>query len=557
MFLCVMPEEFTSEEAQFLTPFVTNLDKPIFVLKNLPEVVKGALFSRYSRSTKSLRRLLLDEFIKDPTTGFKELVGFQQQQGVDLTKATEKAQGFYDRVLDGYGDDSVGELGGAHIACEDVSNYAAKVLEDARIGGSPLEKSTRYVWFNQKVDGDYLFYREPVLMNSPLKDEYLMINRLLFDTYTQLSQPMTLFVQKHFPLDNFEFFDAETKQSLPFVKIIDEKLKKRATIAYNASVRAHACDVLRILLPASTRTNVGIFGNGRFFQSMLTKMYSHELAEIRALASAMHHELSYLIPSFVRRAKPDPFLQKKRDGLHMLAQQILNDEPTIANPVTLIAYDPGAETKVLAYMLYQHSTLPLEQLQKKMQQLSSAEQAKIIDAYCSDRKHRRDKLGRALENVQYTFDILADFGIYRDLQRHRVLTQERQDLTVKHGYLLPQEIVDAGFKQEVEYALKKAAEVYWKIHAAYPQEAQYVVPFAYKIRWYITLNLREAFHLIELRTTPQGHPSYRKICQMLFQKIKEVHPLLAQYMKFVDMNDYVLGRLASEMKKEEKKERLQ
>lgn len=558
-----MPEVFTPEEAQILKPFVTNIDKPIFVLKNLPEVVKGSLFSRYSRSTKSLRRLLLDEFIKDSTTGFKELVGFQQEQGVELKQAMSKAQAFYDRVLDGYGDDSVGELGGAHIACEDVSNYAAKVLEDARIGGSPLEKSTRYVWFNQKVDGDYVFYKEPVLMNSEFCDEYCALNRLLFDTYSKLIEPMTLFVQKHFPLETFQFFDAETKQNVVFPSIQDEKIKKHATIAYNSAVRAHACDVVRLLLPASTKTNVGIFGNGRFFQGLLTKMYSHELTEIRQLAASMHEEFNHLIPSFVRRSKADEFLQKKQRGMRALADIMVAmgaDKKTQKNisgeTVTLIDYDVEAETALLAFMLYPYTTHSLQQLATKIKTLSDAEKQKIVDTYCGDRKHRRDKPGRALENTYYTFDILADFGIYRDLQRHRILTQERQDLTVKHGYSMPQELIDAGFKEEIEVVLKKAEELYWKIFAKYPKEAQYVVPFAYNIRWYVTLNLREAFHLIELRTTPQGHANYRKVCQLMFEKIKVVHPHLARYMKFVDMNDYVLGRLASEMRKEEKRERL-
>lgn len=553
-----MPETFNPEEAQILKPFVTNVDKPIFVLKNLPEVIKGALFSRYSRSTKSLRRLLLDEFIKDPATGFKEIVGNQQEQGSegpDLQKATAKAQSFYDRVLDGYGDDSVGELGGAHIACENVSNYAAKVLEDARIGGSPLEKSTRYVWFNQKVDGDYLFYKEPVLMASEFRDEYCAVNRLLFDTYSKLSEPMTRFVEQHFPLDQFEFFDADATQNIPFTKITDEKVKKRATVAYNSSVRAQACDALRVLLPASTLTNVGIFGNGRFFQTVLTKMYSHPLTEIRELAQAMHTELNLVVPSFVRRAKPDQFLKKKYAAMQNISQQYYAQEPRASDPVVLVDYDIDAETKVLSFMLYPQTTLSLQQLTAMVKKMSQEEKLNILNAYLSERTHRRDKPGRALENVYYTFDILADFGIYRDLQRHRALTQERQDLTVKHGYILPQEIIDAGFKGEVETALKRAAEAYGNISAQYPKEAQYVVPFAYKIRWYFTVNLREAFHLIELRTTPQGHPNYRKICQLLFQKIKEVHPLLAQYLQFVDMNDYVLGRLASEMKKEEKKEK--
>ncbi len=283
-----MGESFTPEERKILESFVTNLDKPIFVLKNLPEVIKGALFSRYSRSKKSLRRLLLDEFILDKETGFTELVNFQQGQGVQLDAAIKKAHEFYDRVLDGYGDDSVGELGGAHIACEQVSNMASKVLEDARIGGSPLEKSTRYVYFDEKVDGDYLFYKEPELMQSEFAELYLKTNRMLFDTYAKLIEPTKKFLTERMPLGQFEFFDPTVKQTLQFANITDEKIIKRAQIAYNAAIRAKACDILRGFLPASTVTNVGIFGNGRFFQNLLTKMYTHPLTEMRNIATAMH-----------------------------------------------------------------------------------------------------------------------------------------------------------------------------------------------------------------------------------------------------------------------------
>src|SRR3989344_3334725 len=263
-----MGENFTQEEQDILNSFVTNLDKPVFVLKNLPEVIKGALFSRYSRSKKSLRRLLLDEFILDKETGIIELTQFQQAQGISLDAAIKKANDFYDRVLDGYGDDSVGELGGAHIACEQVSNMASKVLEDARIGGSPLEKSTRYVYFNDKVDGEYQFYKEPTLRASVFADLYIQINNLLFDIYSELLEPMKAFLMRHMPLADFAFFDITTKQTVKFSQLTDEKTIKRANIAYTAAVRAKACDVLRGLLPASTLTNVGIFGNGRFFQQL-------------------------------------------------------------------------------------------------------------------------------------------------------------------------------------------------------------------------------------------------------------------------------------------------
>ena len=272
-------DEFAQEEIEVLRPFFTNLDMPVFGLVNLPEVVKGALFSRYSRSTKSLRRVLLDEFIMKPEMGFKEIVGFQTAKGEEQVIAVKKAEEFYDRVLVGYGDDSVAELGGASIACEQISQIAAKVIEAPRIGLSPLEKSTRYVWFNQKINGDYQYVKEITLMNSRFTDLYIETCDLLFDNYSNLIEPMIKFVMERFPKED---------------GVSDR--------AYNSSVRAKACDVLRVFLPASTKTNVGLYGNGRAFEYLLVKMNAHPLREINQLADSMHEELSKAIPSFVKRA---------------------------------------------------------------------------------------------------------------------------------------------------------------------------------------------------------------------------------------------------------------
>lgn len=549
-------ETFSEEEKKILAPFVTNTDKNVFVLRNLPEVIKGALFSRYSRSAKSLRRLLLDEFIKDPQTGFSEIVSIDTEKIGELKQAVQKAQSFYDRVLDGYGDDSVAELGGAHLACELISNLATKHLEDARIGGSPLEKSTRYVWFNQKINNEFMFYKEPKIMKSRFAKLYLETNNLLFQTYSDLVEPVTKFVEENFPLSEFEFFDIEKKENVKFDKIRDEKLKKRASLVYNSSVRAKSCDITRVLLPASTLTNVGIFGNGRFFQNLLTKLYSQNLIELQGLAKSINEELNYVIPSFVRRAKIDSYLIETRNNMKKVADDLTDITPVKeAKSVSLVHYDKE-EDEMIATMLYPYSRQSMKQLIEFVNNMAVNEKKKIIDAYMGNRNNRRNRPGRALEKIYYTFDILADFGIYRDLHRHRILTQERQPLTVIHGYTLPDELIAAGYKKEFVECMDKAKEAYEQIYSEFPEEAQYVVPLAYKVRWYIKFNLREAFHFIELRTSPQGHPSYRKIAQLMYKEIERVHPNLAHYMKFVDMNDYPLGRLKSELRKEEKRELL-
>lgn len=549
-----MSQEFTADEQKALAPFFTNLDRSVFGLK-LPQELAGALFSRYSRSTKSLRRTFLDEFLGDPELGLKELLGAPTSAS-DSSAALQRARTFYERVLVGYGDDSVAQLGGAHIACETISNVAANLIEDARIGMAPLEKSTRYVRFDQKnAAEEYLFYREPRIMASPHRDDYLEVMNLLFDTYSRQMGPMLQSVARSLPIEQLEVRDPTTGNPLTYDEAKnDDKLRRWAETAYRATVRAHACDVLRSYLPAATLTNVGLFGVGQAFEYLLSKLYSHELTEAKELAGAMHGELNQLIPSFVKRAQVNEYISGISAGAKSLAQETLNDLPVnLSEPVVLVDYDRHAEEKVIAGLLYPHARRPLQQLREIALRMEANEKRKALQEHFSKRRHRRDKPGRSFENVYYTFDILGNLGLYRDLHRHRILTQERQDFTTVHGYDTPQEIEKGGFKAEFERCMTAAADLYEKIYRELPGEAQYVVPFAYKIRWYMKMNLREAVHLCELRTMPQGHPDYRFIAQEMWRKIQEVHPSLAECGKFIDRKSYRLGRLLSEMRTEFKK----
>ncbi|MCZ6474107.1 MAG: FAD-dependent thymidylate synthase [SAR324 cluster bacterium] len=534
---------FTPQEKELLAPYVTNMDGPVFALTNLPEVVKGALFSRYSRSTLGLRELLLKEFIEAPDAELAAIEGGTRGgQGAAVAResqlAVERAQDFYDRILDGYGDDSIGELGGAHLAIENVSMIATKVLQDARIGGSPLEKSTRYVSFAEKQEGDFLFYKEPRLMASPHRDAYLEINRALFETYRDLIPPMMAFIE------------SETPRSTGV-----------SQGAYNRSVRARALDALRGLLPASTVTNMGIFGNGRFFESLLVKLRLATLAELRELAEAMGGELGKIIPSFIRRASTEhhhfegfrEFDAAQQSALSNLVQSIpAGDPPKEPNAVDLVEHDPHAEARVLAALAFPETELPLAQLREWAAGMPEAARAAIFEDLADLRGNRRHKPPRALEMVYYTFDLLGDFGMYRDMHRHRMLTQSRQLLSTRWGYEMSEELRAAGLAGPFEKMMDRAAAVHESISADYPSEAQYVVPMAYRIRWFMRINLRALMWLVELRSSPQGHPAYRSMAQQMYLRVREVHPHLAAMMRFVNLEDYPLGRLGAEQRQEGK-----
>ncbi|NJN75603.1 MAG: thymidylate synthase [Synechococcaceae cyanobacterium RL_1_2] len=534
--------EFTPPQRQLLKSFVTNLDRPLFGLWNLPEVVKGALFSRYSRSTKSLREILLEEFINDREANFAEIVG-QSGDGMDQFVAIQKAEKFYNRVLIGYGDDSVAELGGAHLACEGISNIAAKALEDSRIGLSPLEKSTRYVAFDQQVHGQYLYYREPAIMASRHGDLYEQTLDHLFTTYRTLIGQLWPWVQNQTPRE--------------------EGTSDRA---YNNATRAKTLDLLRGLLPMATLTNVGLFGNGRAFEYLLVKLQASHHQELQGLAASMQQELEQMIPSFVKRASSDRgrafahYLQDTNHQTQQLSDRLLSTN-TKANPsqetVQLVEYDPDGETKVITAILYSHSDLTWAEVMNQVEHLTATERLELINTYVGDRAVRFHKPGRGLEETYYTFDVLGDLGAYRDLQRHRILTQERQRYTVDHGYIIPHELVQAELDGPYCAALDRAADTYRTIAQDLPWAAQYVVPFAYRIRWRMKLNLRELYHFAELRSGRQGHPTYRAIAQDMYKLVMSVHPTLAAGMKFVDLGNYELERLASEQKIDQKLSQLE
>ena len=511
-------------------------------LRNLPEVIKGSLFSRYSRSCLGLRSLLLKEFILNEETAFRSIACNQKDEmgAEDQTVAIKKAQNFYDRILDGYGDDSIGELGGAHLALENISMLAAKEIEDCRIGGSPLEKSTRYIYFDQKVDGEYLFYREGTLMTSAFRETYLEACRNLFEVYGRLIPPLTQKIEETFPRS--------------------DDISK---VAYTAALRAKVLDCLRGLLPASTMTNMGVFGNGRFFETMNQKLNSANLLEMQDLGKKSFDELSKVMPSFVRRSETSHKYQKTfsqfQDNMNGMLKKVSLEhiekvQVTDNTAVKLVDFDRDGPTKLAAGLLYGKSNHSMGDLYKYASEMSNEEQEQIFDAVCVPRENRRHKSPRALENVFFTFDILADFGIYRDMQRHRMLTQERQLLTCNFDYYIPPEIEGTEMEAHYRQALLQAKDVYDQIAVEFPEEAQYVVPMAYNIRWYFHVNLRALQWMCELRSSPQGHPGYRFLAQEMAAQVIQQFPQFESFFKFVDFDGYDLGRLTQEVKNEKKQE---
>ena len=541
-------EVFTDEERTILSRFFTNTDLPVFAIVNLPEIVKGAMFARYSRTHKSLRRLFLDEFYEQPEIGIQSIA----DQIADGEQGTGRAEKLYETVFVEYGDDSVAQLGGAHVACEQASAILTKVLERGRLAAY-LEQSTRYIYYDLKLkDADgtarFRYQTPPEIAQGPLANRYSDTMDRLFDSYSFVVRALTSHFQTRFPQGT-----QETRG------------------AYRSATRARACDTARGLLPASTTSNLGIFATGQAYEALLMRMNASPLAEAREYSQMMLVELRKVIAGFLSRVDVEDrgiawsgyFQNVARDMNEFVADEAALDGgrefDLERDEVRMLDYDPDAEIRLVAAALYPYSNQSEEDLLKTAIDMSDEERRRVISTYIGERLNRRHKPGRGMERVYYRFDVLSDFGSFRDLQRHRMMTIDWQRLTPRHGYSTPPEIEDIGGELVTRWhdAMSELSELYWDVLKEHGADvAQYVVPFGYRIRYNIQMNARQAFHMLELRTGASGHSDYRRICLKMHSLIRDQagHAVIADAMKYVDAKDYGLGRLSSELRQSQRRQ---
>ena len=532
-------ETFTREEQDVLRRYVTNLRQPVFALVNLPEVVKGALFARYSRTHKTLRRLLLDEFVDD--------LDISGDETIDATVGVARAEQLYQRVFVEYGDDSVAQLGAVHLACEQASNLLTKVLERGRLM-SYLEQSTRYLAYDERVQGRYRYHRPPGIMTSSAGTRFIGDVDRMFDAYGDMVRRMTAWLTDH-------------HDAVPSVAgaggTMSSVAAKGGDLARRRAIRAQAFDAARGLLPAASLSNVGIFGSGQAYEALLLRMRAHPLPEARTYAQLMLTELRKVIPSFLRRVdQPDrgivwsDYLESNRIAMDEFAAELFADEaPQPVPEVVLTDWDPAGEDKMLAAMLFPYTDLPESQITARVAEMTEAQRLELVQRYVGERTNRRHRPSRALERIDYRFDVLGDYGSFRDLQRHRLLTIEWQPLGPRHGYAVPSLVDAAGGGEAYDEVMELSTELYDAlVEAAGPLEASYAVSMAYRMRYSMQFNAREAMHLIELRSQPQGHTDYRRIVTEMYRQIAEVagHRAVAAMLSHVDLSQGALGRLGAE-----------
>ena len=516
-------ESFTDGERERLSAHFTNLDRPVFALVNLPETVKGALFARYSRYPGTLRRLFLEEFADDvPAAG----VGWDGSEG-------ERAAALYERIFVGYGDDSVAQLGGAHLACEWVSNVLTKILQRPRLGAY-LEQSTRYIAYDAPMPdppGGYRYYRD-----AELGPPYAKAMDELFSIYSGALPRVIAWAADEFPRGPDE-----------------------APAAHARAIKAKALDLLRGLLPASSLSHMGIFASGQTYEQLVLHLLAHPLPEARNYGQMILEEVRAVIPSFVARVeRPDrggawiSYLESRAAAGERWARRLGLDreEAALSGPSVRLLAVHGEEDDLLTALMFEASAASEDGIRDVLATLSEEQRAELLADLVGDRANRRYRPGRGFESVRYRFEIVSDYGAFRDLQRHRMLTVQWQTLTPDLGAGVPEQVELAGCGEDYRRALDVSHREYDRlVDAGMPTAAPYALCLGYRIRYILDLNAREAMQLIELRSGREGHPSYRAVAHEMHAQIATVHPAVAEAMKHVDtVTEPRLERILSEMR---------
>ena len=522
-------ENFSAEERELLAPHFTNLDRPVFALVNLPETVKGALFARYSRYSGTVRRLFLEEFAADVASGSRPFDGAEGERAAKL----------YERVFLGYGDDSIAQVGGAHIAAEWTSNILTKLLQRGRLAAY-LEQSTRYIPYDKPLPedagGGYRYYRD-----DGLGPEFATAMDNLFTIYSRSLVTVEEWAAERWPR-------GEGEPEGPWQR----------------SIRAKALDLLRGLLPAATLSHVGIYASGQAYEQLVMRLMASPLPEARDYGAMILRELQAVMPSFVSRVdRPDrggewiSYLESRRETTERWVARLGLDRRSSGSgaPEVELVHVDGTEEDLLASCLFEAASAPEDEIRARLDVMTREERLALLAAVVGERGNRRYRPGRGFESLRYRFEIVSDYGGFRDLQRHRMLTCQWQRLSPDLGAGIPEEVREAGVGDGYERALEISREEYERLVAAgLPETAPYALCLGYRIRYVLDLNAREAMHLIELRSGREGHPTYRAVAQAMHERIAAVHPAVAEAMGHVDQTrEPRLERMLSEIRTQRKR----
>lgn len=542
--------------------FVTNTEDQVFAITGLSGMV-GAVMARYSRTQTGLRETLMREFVAQ-----------------DQLKVS-RADRLIEKVLIAYGDDSVGELEGAHLSMEGISLLATKVIEHRRIGGSPIEQSTRYVRFDFKDEkGRYAYVRPPVGSLAGQRAVFERHMDQIFEQYTAMFDPLYEHLKRRKPMDAARYNVRERGEE-PYSAMQTERERRNFEKTYRADLKTKTCDILRAFLPLATRANVGLFGNGRYFQNLISKLLSSTLAEAQVLGEKAFRELSKVIPHYVKRAKRMDYAVANEENMRALVKTMFpNLAESVDHGVVMVepeytwmaeqlasnsldrtqvahVYRDEMELSFVTGLVYPFVEAPFERIRQALKALPREAWERIADTYYGHRETRRDRPERGIEfGYPHIFDMVTEWAVYKDLMRHRMGTILVQRLDPDLGFEMPAELEEARLTHLGSRCLETAHKLFAHLDAHAPQAAEYAFLQGQKMRWLLGMNDRALMHLLELRTGVQGHPQYRKVCQQMHQLLAERFPGRAARMQFVNHDEVFWSRGEAEARQRVKEERL-
>jgi thymidylate synthase ThyX len=449
----------------FLRGILLENRRRIYTLNGLPPEVVAVTFAKCSRSPESFDVIA------------KEL-------------DADKSRQFHEKWVVGYGHSSVAEHAVLSIAIENVSILATKAIEDNRLA-SYTEKSTRYQQFDKSR------YYKPKL-NPELEKVYTETMDFILDKYTELIPKMAEFI----------------KQKYPDLKEIEVKNK--------------VFDSLRNILPVSVLTNLGMTINARNLEKAIVKLLTHPLREMNVIGEELKLAALKTAPTLIKYTKPNEYLAETAKKLEEGAKKIFTEVPEDRQPVKLAEYDKDAEEKIISALVYRSTNLPYNKIREKINSMSEKEKNDIL-RLAIEKIGKFDSPLREFESASYTFDILVDYGAFRDIQRHRMLTQTNQEFSPVYGFDIPKDVAEARLEKDYVECMRAAKQTYNIISETFPKEAQYVLPMAFKKRVLFKMNFREIYHFVRLRSRKEGHESYRKIAQEMWKELNAVQPFLAGF----------------------------
>lgn len=557
---------------QFISLAIFELAGPYFVSptsnitamdpKKLGGLI-GALMARQSRAPGTVIDVLVNEFlITDPAEA--------AELGVKLGSLREqKLDELIERILIQYGDDSVQELETASVLFNSVSNLAAKMIEDRRLGAF-IEQSSRYVLYTQKdpITDSWYYYRPEAILNSSLKDQYIGTLDDCFALYAELADKLQEYYETLKPISEVEYaIKPNDPKKYRLEELNDKKEQAQFKRTYTFDIRTRACDTARVMLPAATLTALGMVANGRTFEHLLKRLYSSNYAEFKDIGVKLHDTLNRVIPKYVKRADPKgvEFWKVNEDTIRAdiaqylpLAVQAVGvvNESRLHEVPGLMSAPEASLSHMLAAAYYVYTRTDYASLVAQIEQLPIELRQQLMARAVGVRETRRDRVVRGFEHgYDITAEIVADFGVFRDLHRHRMCTLLWQRPMPHLGFELPSDIEKIGYGDKCRALAQRVAHLYDLIATQVDGfTAEYVVLFGHKIRFVMGMNLREAQHLLELRTVPQGHPNYRRVCQDLHKQLVARAPWLAgtDFFKFVDHNQYDWARADAEARQSQK-----